>query len=258
MGLLTNNDKPCPICGEATPRLLATTIANEMPICSDCSKKISMAETKLAQLSVAELKVHLSQREENARQLEEVFRPNYSVDITWTSLNIDEANELFTLPIHECGDIKNPPIFKYEELNGYELHDEHGLIEHCHRGEAAPQLISTDPTPAIYESERISSTISRHYKLHLFFSNPYWDKVEVEAGTVVTLKSQFVNEYTAFMERFNPVTFALAAMMGVDASTYVIDADTIAEEIKKFEELRDAGIITEEEFNEKKNQLLGN
>ncbi|PKM86870.1 MAG: hypothetical protein CVU87_10860 [Firmicutes bacterium HGW-Firmicutes-12] len=45
--------------------------------------------------------------------------------------------------------------------------------------------------------------------------------------------------------------------MGVDATTYVMDADTIAEEIKKFEELLDGGIITEEEFNAKKEQLLG-
>jgi len=30
--LFSNNKKPCPICGEATPRLLATKIAYKTPI----------------------------------------------------------------------------------------------------------------------------------------------------------------------------------------------------------------------------------
>ena len=59
-----------------------------------------------------------------------------------------------------------------------------------------------------------------------------------------------------YMEQFSPVTFALAAMMGVDATYDAVqnDADSIAEDIKKFEELRDGGIITEEEYLAKKNQ----
>ncbi|SET70072.1 hypothetical protein SAMN05660297_03189 [Natronincola peptidivorans] len=54
----------------------------------------------------------------------------------------------------------------------------------------------------------------------------------------------FYEEYTAFLEQFRPVTFALAAMMDVDATTYARDTDTIAEDIKKFEELLNGGIIT--------------
>ncbi len=47
MGLFTNNKKPCHICGEGTPRLLATEITGDVPICSDCSFKISIGTVKV-------------------------------------------------------------------------------------------------------------------------------------------------------------------------------------------------------------------
>ena len=39
MGLFSNKDKPCPICGGATPRLLAKKI-NGQPICGKCNDEI--------------------------------------------------------------------------------------------------------------------------------------------------------------------------------------------------------------------------
>jgi hypothetical protein len=137
------------------------------------------------------------------------------------------------------------------ELNAYELHDKHGLIEICNRGDSTPQLTSAAHTPVILDSDRRRNSkgrqvdISRDFKLHLYLSNPYWDKVEANAGNVSAREYVFPEEYTAFLENFSPVTFALAAMMGVDATNYVMDADTMAEELKKFEELLDGGIITE-------------
>lgn len=40
-------------------------------------------------------------------------------------------------------------------------------------------------------------------------------------------------------------------------TTTVVNAKSEADELKKFKELLDSGIITQEEFNEKKKQLLG-
>ena len=93
MGLFSNKKKPCPICGEATPRLLATQIADNILLCSDCAFKISMEDAQVRELSVEGLKEHLTKREENAQLLESTFRPNKKIKIGWTSLNIDEANK---------------------------------------------------------------------------------------------------------------------------------------------------------------------
>ena len=42
MGLFSNNKKPCPICGNATPRLLPTKVEG-VPICKECDKKIDLS-----------------------------------------------------------------------------------------------------------------------------------------------------------------------------------------------------------------------
>jgi len=264
-GIFSNKKKPCPICGEATPRLLATKIADDTPLCSDCGIKISMENSYVSKLSVEGLKEHLAMREENKSCLENVFHPTRSIPIGFTKLNIDEANKMFTIPLHMCGDVNNPPIFKFEELTSYELHDDHGLIECFHRGDATPQLTSIAYAPAFHFTDRFRDDddkpqdISRGFKLKLFLSNPCWDQVESNAGSVVAREHRFQLEYIEHIGKLRMVTASLVAILGVDAAgdAEQSSAESIAQDIMKFKELLDGGIITQEEFNAKKKQLLG-
>lgn len=265
LGIFSNKKKPCPICGKATPRLLATKIVDSTPICSDCGIKISMVHTQVSNLSLEELQEHLAMREENRNNLEHIFRPNRIIPIGFTNLNIDEANKMFTIPLHMCGDVNNPPIFKFEELTGYELHDDHGLIEHFQKGDTAPQVSSIAYAPALHYTDRTRDDdnkpkdISRSFKLKLFLSNPCWSMVESSAGSVVAKELRFQLEYNEHIGKLRMVMAALTAIMGVDAAGNATqsNADSIAEDIMKFKGLLDGGIITEEEFNAKKKQLLG-
>ena len=231
MGLFSNKDKPCPICGAATPRLLATKIIDEIPVCSHCAKKISMVDTQVWELSVEGLKEHLAMREENANYFENIFQPNEEISIGWTNLNIDEANQVFTIPLNTCGDIKNPPVFKFEELIGYELVDDHGLIEGCNRGDAAPQLTPAAYFPVILPGDRTrrpKSTqynISRDFNLYLYLSNPCWDKVEAHADSILARESEFHEEYNALLGQLRMVTATLAAIMGVDAMGAAVEGN---------------------------------
>jgi len=54
MGLFSNNKKLCPICGNATPRLLARKVEG-VPICGDCDAKIDMRKDKQNALTLQEL-----------------------------------------------------------------------------------------------------------------------------------------------------------------------------------------------------------
>ncbi len=263
MGLFSNNKKPCPICGEATPRLLATQIADKTPICSDCARKISMVNTQVWELSVEGLKEHLATREENAKYLEDTFRPNKKISIGWTSLNIDEANKMFTIPLNICGDTNNPPVFKFEELIGYELVEDHCVIERFNKGDVAPQFTPMVYAPVIHinynDKDDKPENISRSFKLNLYLSNPCWDKVESNAGSAFGDERNFQREYNKCLGELRMVTAAVAAIIGVGARSDAVqsNAGSIAEGIMKFKELLDGGIITQEEFNAKKKQLLG-
>lgn len=261
MGLFTNNKRPCPICGKGTPRLLATEIAGDVPLCSECSGKISMEVSRIKDMSLEDLKAHLSLREENARLLREVFRPNKIYEIGWTHLNVDEANRLFTIPLNMCGDTKNPPIFKFNELTGYELEEENDVIEHFQKGDASPLCTPTRyiPPTRVYGDDKQPQTTTRSFKLILYLRNPCWDKVESSAGSAGGDNFNFHREYTQQLNKLRFVTSALVNMIGQgkqpDAGRG--NSDLVVEELMKYKELMDGDIITKEEFDAKKRQLLG-
>ena len=52
MGLFSNKKKLCPICGNPTPRLLATRIEDQ-PICKECANQIDLPDGKASGLKEA-------------------------------------------------------------------------------------------------------------------------------------------------------------------------------------------------------------
>jgi hypothetical protein len=162
-----------------------------------------------------------------------------------------------------CGNTNNPPVFKFEELIGYELLEEDCVIERFNKGDVAPLC-----TPMVYASvipfdfrdkDEKTQNKSRSFKLNLYLTNPDWDKVESSAGSASGTEYNFQTEYSKHLGELRMVTTALAAIIGVYAKVDAVqsNANNIAEDIKKFKELLDGGIITQEEFNVKKKQLLG-
>lgn len=262
MGLFTNNKKPCPICGSGTPRLLATVIENKTPICSDCSAKVSMLHKKVSELSLEGLRAHLAMREENKKYLQNTFRPTKAVSIGWTKVNIDEAHKVFTIPLVMCGDTNNPPVFKFEELTSYELKEEYNVIERFARGDSSPTYLST-PYNSVFQSQNNNTdnkaleNISRSFRLFLYLSNPCWDVVESDAGAATGNVFTFAREYGKHLEALRPVTTVLASIIGrVSGGAGESSVSSMAADIMKFKELLDAGIITKEEFDAKKKQIL--
>ena len=51
MGLFTSKKNLCPVCGEPTPKLLATKIEGT-PICKACANKVELPDGKINQMSV--------------------------------------------------------------------------------------------------------------------------------------------------------------------------------------------------------------
>ena len=58
MGLFSNQKKPCPICGGATPRLLPTKIEG-MPICKECDRKIDLPDGAVNAMSLEEFRRYI-------------------------------------------------------------------------------------------------------------------------------------------------------------------------------------------------------
>lgn len=75
MGLFSNNKKPCPICGNPTPRLLADKV-EDMPLCKDCAAKIDLPNGALNQMSLDDFRRYLELYDEN-QPLRESFSETY-------------------------------------------------------------------------------------------------------------------------------------------------------------------------------------
>jgi len=259
MGLFTNDKKPCPVCGNGTPKLLATKIANETPICSKCNKLISMQEDQVKKLSVEELKEHFAMREENAKYLENIFRPTKEIEVGNTKLMIDEVNKVFTIPLYICGDVDNPPVFKFEELIGYELLAETQVAERFYKGDVSPQYMQLvfRTLTHMFDVNTINLEGPCSCSLILYLTNPCWSKVTSSAGTAGH-KSNIKYLVGQHLEGLQTVTAVLLEMMGFSAidGSPRRNADSTDEELMKFKELLDGGVITQEEFDEKERELL--
>lgn len=218
MGLFSNNKKPCPVCGKPTPRLLATKIADQTPICSDCSNQISMSEALVEKLSKESLIEHHAMREENARYLETTFIANKVIPIGFTELNIDQKNKLFTIPLIMCGDTENPPVFKFEELNAYEILADSKVIERFARGDTSPTI-----TPIVFKSifnvfdkENKPQDDTCSFLLVLYLSNPCWDRIESNAGSVSASRGMYKAKISYHLEQLKFVTRALQEIIEME------------------------------------------
>ena len=75
MGLFSNSKKPCPICGSATPRLLATKVEG-VPICKECDRKIDLPDGALDGMTLDAFRAYIAFYEEN-QPLRDRFHAEY-------------------------------------------------------------------------------------------------------------------------------------------------------------------------------------
>ena len=104
MGLFSNNKKPCPICGNATPRLLPTKVEG-VPICKECDKKIDLPNGVLDSMTLDDFRRYIDFYNKN-QVLRERFHPEYRFGFGAfnTQLVLDVTNGLFRLKDDEMID----------------------------------------------------------------------------------------------------------------------------------------------------------
>lgn len=97
MGLFSNSKKLCPICGNPTPRLLATKIEG-MPICKECDNKVDLPEGAVNQMSLEDFRQYVAFHGEN-QALRDCFAESYrfSFGLLSSSLLLDASHGLLRL-----------------------------------------------------------------------------------------------------------------------------------------------------------------
>lgn len=93
MGLFSNKKKPCPICGNPTPRLFPTEVEGQ-PICKACSEQIDLPDGALDVMTLEGFRQYLADFDEN-RPLWPLFKESFHRNFAFSdALQLDESHGL--------------------------------------------------------------------------------------------------------------------------------------------------------------------
>lgn len=98
MGLFSNKKKPCPVCGNPTPRLLPDTIEG-MPICKECARKNTLPLKRTEHMTVEDFKRFIIYQREN-QPLRDQFEETYA---WYDNIAMDIPKRLFRLGFKKEG-----------------------------------------------------------------------------------------------------------------------------------------------------------
>lgn len=265
MGLFSNKNKLCPLCGKATPLLFSTKIEGQ-PLCSDCADAIAADDALRKGWTLDEARQHLAYRAENKAMVDS-FPVTRTVDFG-RELVIDDNGKRFFVRqwTHE-----NPPIFRFDEIQGFTMKRGWHTVENWSRGAVRtpyqpPELGTLGALASLAgaltgnkdDDEQNSDDLS----VTLLLNNSYLTEYELISTSICGNGEYEFNrslaEELAHAHAVCDAIVGMSAAAGAPVGAAPADeAGEAANEIMKYKRLLDAGAITQAEFEAKKKQLLG-
>lgn len=245
----------CVICEEGVGKI---KIANKECICSECFKKSGLSPiAPVKTMTVADINAAMDAKKLND---EEISSFNTTKKIG-AFIEIDDDRMKWLVPDGFFGKKKNPKIYNFSDIIDYELLEDGESITKGGLGRAVAGgvllgglgavvggVTGGKKTKGICNSLRIKITVND-------INNPvvYMDFIKT-----ATKKDSFV-----YKSIYNSAQECLSVLQLMCSSEEVVQGNNSvsttsdADEILKFKNLLDSGIITQEEFDAKKKQLLG-
>ena len=267
MGLFTNNKKLCPICGSPTPRLLAAAIEGQN-LCKECAAKLNLPD------GVQETMLRLGDSDA-AFAMEPANVKSFRI--------LEDGNVLYE---GEKGNFRNyksdikerlkelkPRIDEYKMLR-----HEYEIMEEMQRNrEQMSGKEDRDFRDWIMEPDFNVPNPVEKFAVEITLDHPYWTGFYKETGapkfdTEHPSTIDYLDDYTQKTEELHALAQNLMQIIDPQAQEKVIDpnaptqsapqaAPVLTEDptvaLPKYKALLDAGVITAEEFEAKKKQLLG-
>lgn len=292
MGILFKKE-PCPICGGKIAWLLPKKIEDEY-VCSNCYNKIDMETDKATNLTMKGFREYLAFYDQN-QLLKDQFMISERIYFGLRDIKIifDYQNKLFCMSknpdktIFEGKDLKSFTV-KEDNASLFE-----GLAEGILRyASTVPERVMA-MGPQISQfvmNKQMSRALDKlddgkqnnsapvqyfdvpepfhSFNVELHFDHPYWTVIQCEiegprfdndrpnVSDYLRSYRQNIEEIEKLITAFKTVAFPNAPEAQIVHIASVTPADAI-EEIKKYKVLIEEGIISGQEFEAKKKQLLG-
>lgn len=240
----------CGVCGKKIGVFTQIKIKDGY-VCGDCQNK-SLNISNCSCRSVQDYKDRYAYLEENQR-LSASFAPTISIK---DHLEVDENNRLFKIG-------KSPECFPFSCLVNFEFSEDGETITKGGLGSAAVGGALFGGVGAVVggvTGGKKSKTIVKDMHIRISLNDP-WIKTakiillnsEVKKGSILyspckALADQIISALEVITEIQEQVS---------QTPVTATQASSSADEILKYKQLLDVGAITEDEFNQKKKQLLG-
>lgn len=292
MGLFSKKP-PCPICGGKISWFLPSKIEGEY-ICDTCYGKLDMEDNKKINLTMQGFREYLAFYDQN-QQLKDKFVISERIDFgLWdTKMIFDYQNRLFCMSknpdktIFEGKHLKyfiikedNTPLFEgsAEGIRRYNstvperamaLASQIALL--MMNKQLARDINKQDDDKENWTASTQHFDIPepfRAFNVELHFDHPYWTVIKCDMdgprfSSDLPDVNDYIRDYRLNLEEIEKLVFALKTVFFPDALEQLMGANNshsnvdVVEEIRRYKALMEEGIITQEEFEAKKKQLLG-
>lgn len=260
MGLFSA-PKYCPVCGGQVKGPFNLKIKDNAKLCQQCSAQVFfMDQTMLPFQEPEDIKNFFAYRNKN-KEIFQTFRTSREIAVASCVFRVDENQHLW---YYGAKNSDNPPIFSYDEIIDYELLENGETITKGGLGQAAAGAVIFGSVGAIVggvTGGKKSTTILTSMNIRISLNNTYRKQIImnfIPAGTKCKSNSILYNSYKNNASNIISMLDNMChqATSNLESQTPIAAIQSPADEILKYKNLLDSGIITQEEFDKKKQQLL--
>ncbi|MGI6752673.1 MAG: SHOCT domain-containing protein [Anaerovoracaceae bacterium] len=249
----------CAICNKQVG-LHRFQIANKEWICPECFKKCGFtAVTPIRTMTASQVQAALQEKKKSANALK-TFVATKKVG---TFLEIDEKEKQWLIPDGLLGGKKHPNIYNFTDIIDFELLEDGSSIAKGGLGRALAGGILFGGVGAVVggvTGGKKSKAICDSLKIKITLNSIGTPTTYIDFIKASTKKSSFVYKTNFKLAQECLSILQLMCSESSEQDQGVTDSKpgtSEADEILKFKQLLDNGVITQEEFEMKKKQILG-
>ena len=249
----------CPFCGRKVGMMKKRTM-DGVAVCFDCFVYLDVDAEIMKFLSLEAVAERLSQRSDN-KTLFQKFRPCREVKAG--GLYFREDSQLQMWYVTGVKNPDNPTLYRYDEVVTFELKEDGNSVSSGGLGRAVAGGLLFGGAGAIVGAVTGGKTTKRvltSIDFVISLTNSWRNTITVNFLRFGGKCKSGSLEYKAYMEEAARLVNFFNSICGrvkQSASLLTTASSNATDEIIKFKELLDKGIITEEEFLQKKKDLLG-
>lgn len=247
----------CSVCNKEVG-LNRFQIANKEWICPECFKKCGFnAMTPIRKMTVEDINAAMIAKKANDEEINS-FNATKKIGVF---MEIDDNQMKWLIPDGFLGKKKNPKIYNFSDIVDFELLEDGESITKGGLGRAVAGGVLLGGVGAVVggiTGGKKSKSICNSLKIKITVNNISNPVVYIDFIKAPTKKNSFT-----YKTVYNSAQECLSTLQLIcnnqEQEVESVAATTIsnADEILKYKNLLDSGVITQEEFDAKKKQLLG-